>query len=279
MTDLKDRVRQFWNDTPLFAGESASAPGEANYFKEHEAVYLRDVFQGRVPDRFFPFPAGAKVLEVGCGPGFWTRQLAARDYDVTAIDLAPSAVDLARKGLALAGLNARVEIGDAEAVPFEAASFDAVVSHGVIHHTPDTQACLREFARVLKPGGAAVVSVYYHNFVLRSPALTKIAGTILSPLVGLKGRGRESLLSSGDANEIVRLYDGADNPIGKSYARGQFLRMIEAAGLKAAASWRFYFPLRAFGPLGQALAPFRGGLSDAFGLMLVVQAIKPAPAA
>lgn len=273
--DLKTRVRSFWERTPLFSGETAAEPGTLAYFKAHEAVYLSDVFpHARIPERFFPFAPGDKVLDVGCGPGFWTRTLARRGYVTSAVDLTETAVALTRKSLDLFGLTADVRVGDAEALPFEPASFDGVVSHGVIHHTPNTQQCVNEIARVLKPGGCAVVSVYYRNLVLRSPALTKAVSKLLSRTVSLPGRGREQLLSSGNADEIVRLYDGSENPLGKSYDRAQFEDMFRHAGLSVEDHWRWYFPLRSFGTAGKALQPAHQLVSTHCGLMIAVQARK-----
>ncbi|MFM9939183.1 MAG: class I SAM-dependent methyltransferase [Hyphomicrobiaceae bacterium] len=274
--DLKARVRSFWEQAPLFTGETAAEAGTLDYFRAHEAVYLSDVFpKGDIPKRFFPFSGGASVLDVGCGPGFWTRSLARRGYRTSAVDLTQKAVDLTRRSLDLFDLDAEVRVGDAEALPFPSGTFDGVVSHGVIHHTPNTQTCVNEIARVLKPGGIAVVSVYYKNLVLRSPALTRATATVLSRVVSLPGRGREKLLSSGDADEIVRLYDGSDNPLGKSYRRDQFEAMFVKAGLVVEMRWRWYFPLRSFGRLGKALLPAHRFTSDNFGLMIAVRASKP----
>ena len=95
--------------------------------------------------------------------------------------------------------------------------FDHVNCQGVIHHTPDTEATLSEISRVIKPGGTARISVYYRNPILQSWRYLRWIGWPLSLLGGgLKGRGREKIFTESDVDEIVRLYDGADNPLGKS---------------------------------------------------------------
>lgn len=93
----------------------------------------------------------ASVLEVGCGWG----ELAARitretGADVTAIDLSPRMVELARER----GVDARV--GDVQELPFEGGSFDAVVAAWMLYHVPDLDGAIAEVARVLRPGGIAV---------------------------------------------------------------------------------------------------------------------------
>lgn len=274
--DMKAKVRSFWERAPLFTDETSADPGSLAYFRAHEAVYLTDVFpKAVIPDRFFPFTSGSSILDVGCGPGFWTRMLARRNYTVTAVDLTETAVALTKQSLDLFQLQASVGMGDAEALPFEDRRFDGAVSHGVIHHTPNTQLCVEEIARVLKPGGCAVVSVYYKNVVLRSPKLTKLAAVLLSRFVSLPGRGREDFLSSGNSEEIVRLYDGRDNPLGKSYGRQDFEAMFAKAGLVVEDTWRWYFPLRSFGFVGKSLRLAHKPISDHFGLMIAVHARKP----
>lgn len=95
--------------------------------------------------------APASVLEVGCGWG----ELAARitretGAAVTAIDLSPRMVELARER----GVDARV--GDVQELPFENGAFDAVVAAWMLYHVPDLDPGIAELARVLRPGGIAV---------------------------------------------------------------------------------------------------------------------------
>ena len=85
-----------------------------------------------------------------------------------------------------------------------------------------------EIARVLAPGGTASISVYYRNALLRMWPLLSPVGRLVHRLGGgLKGRGREHIYAVRDADEIVRTYDGAENPVGKSYTRRQFVALLE----------------------------------------------------
>jgi SAM-dependent methyltransferase len=99
---------------------------------------------------------GARVLDVGCGPGTITADLAARvpDGQVTGIDAAGDVLALAkaeadRRGLANIGF----EVGDVYALDFADDSFDVVHAHQVLQHLTDPVAALIEMRRVGRPGG------------------------------------------------------------------------------------------------------------------------------
>lgn len=274
MISEKEQVKHFWETNPLMVGEIASPPGTRKFFEEHEQIYKSDIFLKGIPAGFFPFLKGEKVLDVGCGPGIWTRELARRGYIVSAIDLTSKAVEITKKSLNIFNLNADVNVGDAEQIPYSDGVFDGIVSHGVIHHTPHTEKCVMEMARVLRPNGTAVVSVYYRNIILRSKILTKLISLLFSHWIKLPGRGRENLIASGDPNEIVRIYDGTDNPIGKAYTAKEFKKMFTDAGFTILSTNRFYFPKRALGPLKFLVTPFHNFLSRHFGLLISVVARK-----
>lgn len=99
---------------------------------------------------------GLRVLEIGCGRGVGVevllRRLGARH--VTAIDLDPAMVALARRRLARYGPDrVTLLVATATSVPAPDASFDAVFDFGIIHHVPDWRAAVGEVRRLVKPGG------------------------------------------------------------------------------------------------------------------------------
>jgi SAM-dependent methyltransferase len=73
--------------------------------------------------------------------------------DVTGLDLAPDLIETARKNTEQEGLSVQYDVGDAEALPYEDAAFDVVVSTFGVMFAPDHAAVARELARVTKPGG------------------------------------------------------------------------------------------------------------------------------
>src|SRR5579864_8331250 len=112
-------VRAFWDANPLFVGESAFEPGSRAFFDEHAALYNRDVFAGKMDNWFFPREKTARILDVGCGIGLWLPEFWQRGYrDLTAIDLSPRSVGLARQRCELYGVTANIGIGNAEQLDF-----------------------------------------------------------------------------------------------------------------------------------------------------------------
>jgi ubiquinone/menaquinone biosynthesis C-methylase UbiE len=107
---------------------------------------------------------GDRVLDVGCGPGYFARMLASATGPagrVVGIDAAPEMIEYAkRKARRLA--NCTFQTGAAESMTFDDASFDTVVSSLMMHHLPEEQRAraVREMVRVLRPGGTLVLADY-----------------------------------------------------------------------------------------------------------------------
>jgi ubiquinone/menaquinone biosynthesis C-methylase UbiE len=100
--------------------------------------------------------AGTRLLDAACGPGALAATAAARGAVPVGLDLAPGMVALARERHP----ELRFLEGDVERLPFADGAFDAVVAGFLIHHLPDPERAVSEFARVLAPGGRAAVTVW-----------------------------------------------------------------------------------------------------------------------
>jgi ubiquinone/menaquinone biosynthesis C-methylase UbiE len=94
---------------------------------------------------------GMRVLEVGCGTGYFTRELAHLGADVIAIDVSSELLEIAKADCSAP--NVRYEIQDASALSYSSAMFDSVVGSSVLHHL-EIKGALQQIHRVLKPGGA-----------------------------------------------------------------------------------------------------------------------------
>lgn len=103
-------------------------------------------------DRVAP-PAGARILEVGCGPAeFWKQNLDRIDpsWELTLTDLSPGMLEAAR---AVLGDRAEYRVADAQELPFADQSFDVVLASHMLYHVPDRPKAFGEIQRVLAPGG------------------------------------------------------------------------------------------------------------------------------
>lgn len=113
---------------------------------------------------------GMQVLDVGCGPGSITAGIAQciGGGSVTGVDLSASQVALAEQTCAQRGLtNARFRTASAYELPFADASFDALFSHALIEHLGEPLRAMREFFRVLRPGGVmGVVTPDWGGFLV-----------------------------------------------------------------------------------------------------------------
>ncbi len=98
-------------------------------------------------------PAGARVLDVGCGNGNATLAAARRFADVTGVDYVPALLQRARERAIAERLDVELVEGDAEALPFPTASFDIALSTFGVMFAPDQEQAARELMRVVRPGG------------------------------------------------------------------------------------------------------------------------------
>ena len=119
------------------AARPARGPGE-------RAVFLREVIAA--------LPAGARVLDAGCGPGSWPYALR-DDLDVTGFDIKFPPGPPPRDE------RTRVFRADLARLPLRADQFDLTVCHYVLEHVSELQACCGELARVTRPGGQLYLSV------------------------------------------------------------------------------------------------------------------------
>jgi ubiquinone/menaquinone biosynthesis C-methylase UbiE len=97
---------------------------------------------------------GRRLLDAGCGSGYNLYTYAGRGFDCTGLDAAPGMVENAR------ALNPDLDIrlGDVEELPFGDQSFHYLLSIEVIRYLAEPRRCLKEFYRVLEPGGLALVT-------------------------------------------------------------------------------------------------------------------------
>jgi arsenite methyltransferase len=184
---------------------------------------------------------GDRVLDVGCGPGFYSRELLDRvgpEGSVTGIDQSPQMLAVAKRRSEGFG-NAAFEEGNAVALPVESGGFDRALSVQVLEYVQDFGAALAEMHRALRPGGRAVIwdvdwaTVSWHSADparmdrvlavwdehLAHPSLPR------SLSAGLRAAGFEDVRMEGHAFATAELsqetYGGAALPVIERYVREQ----------------------------------------------------------
>jgi len=103
----------------------------------------------------FSLPAEARVVDIACGPGHFLLAAKQASFKVVGIDSSP---DMLRASGIRLGAGALLARGDATMLPFDSGTFDLLNCSGLIEYIPEPGGMLREFRRVLKPGGRAMVS-------------------------------------------------------------------------------------------------------------------------
>jgi len=144
----------------VFHPEAIPWPGTVFY----NAISSTNIFQRNyelVAEHISDYGSEGSVLDIGTGPGWLLVKLRQKSpfLRLTGLDTSPSMVAKARKNIVDAGFSSeiKVEEGDVSHIPFDADTFDTVVSTGSIHHWKDPVAGLNDIYRVLKPGGYALI--------------------------------------------------------------------------------------------------------------------------
>jgi ubiquinone/menaquinone biosynthesis C-methylase UbiE len=96
---------------------------------------------------------GARVLDVGCGPGILAIRLAKYGYEMTGLDIDAQALQRAKENAEIEGVEVEFREGDGSSLPWPDEAFDGVASLHLLHEAKDPGRVLKEAHRVLKPGG------------------------------------------------------------------------------------------------------------------------------
>lgn len=288
--ELKERVRVFWQAHPCGTKFSDAEIGTPEFFERVEAHrYEKEWHIPTAAD--FQNTRGLRVLEIGCGMGTDGAQFAKAGANYTGIDLTDAAVELARKRFQVSGLKGEFRVADAERLDFAEASFDLVYSHGVLHHTPDIEAAVREIHRVLKPGGRAMVMLYHrgsYNYRVGIRVLRRAGAGLLRSETGIKLinlltrepidslREHAQLAKNGNSSAddfLSQSTDGAGNPLARVYSRREareLFRNFSGVELRA------YFLNKRFIPIIGSLLPraVEAALASRWGWHLWIYAKK-----
>ena len=245
--NLKEQVRAFWQEHPC-GSKFADAPRGTRAFYERVREH-RYAKEWHIPAAAgFAGASGLEVLEIGCGLGTDGAEFARAGARYTGVDLTDAAVELARRNFEQQDLAGEFRTADAENLDFADATFDLVYSHGVLHHTPDTERAVSEVHRVLKPGGRAVVMLYHRDslnyrlnigllrragaHLLRTDAGLRLVHRLTGEPVELLGEHaarvrRDARRYFSPAEFLSQNTDGPGNPLARVYSRAEVKRLFK----------------------------------------------------
>ena len=270
-----DDVRAFWERSPLGSADIDAAPGTPEFFARFDAIReAEDCEPLWLQERIYQLSQapGKRVLDIGCGNGYVLSRFAAAGSAVEGVDITDRAIELSQRRFHEAGLRGGFTRINGQRLPFGDGSFDVVTSMGVLHHVPDPNLLVEDAVRVLKPGGEMIVMLY-HRYSWQYQILMRLKRLML---VSYRGRSQE---------ETVNMVDGAENPLGRVYSRGDACALLERAGLRPyfcevhQISWRQLLMVLPLARLADALLPPAGRTPlRGLGWNVYVKARKPASA-
>jgi 2-polyprenyl-3-methyl-5-hydroxy-6-metoxy-1,4-benzoquinol methylase len=213
-------VQRYWDARPCNVRHSTKPVGSREYFDEVEA---RKYFVEPHIPAFADFGSwdGKRVLEVGCGIGTDSINFARAGAELTAVDLSPESLRIARQRAEVMDVGGRIRFVQANAEELGSTligeRYDLVYSFGVVHHTPHPDSALAEIRKLTAPGGRLKLMIYHRRSwkVLRT--------------VALEGKGR-----FWKAAELVARHSEAQTgcPVTFTYTRREARDFVERHGFR-----------------------------------------------
>ena len=223
-TSVSDQVSNYWNDpqrSQEYDTDSMHPPG---YDREAAYAAWRKEFASVMP------PAPANVLDLGCGPGFVSVNLAGMGYQVRGIDMAENMLKRAREDAQSKGLNVTFELGNATHPTGSPKSYDAIVSRYLFWTLPDPMRTLTTAKELLKPGALMAVfdGTWYAKGWNQSDYVGKPWYDLWYEVYNARTRNNLPLMTDNDAPKVAALLEAA----GYENVQWRPLKEVEAMNLR-----------------------------------------------
>jgi ubiquinone/menaquinone biosynthesis C-methylase UbiE len=238
-TATKSDIKNFWGDlyTQLYADNDDDLNPEK---LDQQLDELEDLFRQRQQSCVVEMPlrelAGKRVLEIGSGGGGHSCIFKRYGATMVSVDITPERiVSTARKLSMIESGAGSAYQADAENLPFRDNSFDIVYSNGVLHHSEDTEKCVSEVLRVLKPGCPAIIMLY-----------SRISSAFMFNILP-RGILTGEAFRWPEAEWIGRLTEGKPkfgdtlNPITRVYSKRQMEKLFSEFEISSLRKWSFQF--------------------------------------
>jgi ubiquinone/menaquinone biosynthesis C-methylase UbiE len=251
--EKKREIRKFWGNRPCGVISSPHPVHSAAFFEETRGKRYKfhtDLDKPFMQEAIgFSKYTGKKVLEIGCGIGIDALEWKLAGNTYVGLDYNFPSVQITRGRFEDAGCDGEFTNGDAENLPFPDKSFDIIYSFGVLHHTPGTEKAINEVHRCLRPGGKAIIMLYY-----------KWSAMVFGDIILGRGLYQGNIWKVRSLGELISKYTEWDsqtessvNPLTKVYSKRQAKKMFRQFGnveMELHYLWRGHFgPLRRLLPL------------------------------
>lgn len=220
--DVTERMQQFYEATPFPNYDDFDSAGSL-VDKARKGVFARLLDE--------QLPTGARVLEAGCGTGQLTAFLSIANRTVVGADICLNSLTMAKQ------FRDRNRLRSAHFLQmnlfrpcFRPASFDVVISNGVIHHTSDPYLAYQTLARLVKPGGYLIIGLYHKYGRLATDVRRMVFNVTRDRLKFLDPRNIAKELSEGKRRAWFN--DQYKNPHESKHTIGEVMRWIEQNGLR-----------------------------------------------
>ena len=273
---LKEDIRKFWGTLPCGVQSSREPINSHAFFNatarhrfqihtDWDRTFLREAVR-------FHEHTGKLVLEIGCGIGVDGVEWADAGNHYIGLDFNFPSCRITRNRFIDAGQYGTFLNGDAENLPFADDTFDLIYSFGVLHHTPATEGAVREVYRCLRPGGQAIIMLYY-----------KWSAMVLGDVLLGWGLRKGALWRVGSVGQLISQYTEWDsqnetniNPLTRVFSKSQAREMFHQFG-NIEMELHYLWPGH-FGPLRRLALllpkPLVRNLHRYLGWNLIIHAVK-----
>jgi ubiquinone/menaquinone biosynthesis C-methylase UbiE len=186
-------------------------------------------------------------LEIGSGTGYFSLNLLQAGVVRSAVctDISPGMLETLRGNASRLGLAVETVATDAEALPFDDASFDLVLGHAILHHIPDLDRAFAEFLRVLRPGGTVVFAGEPSRVGDRLAQVPKRGAAFVAPVwrrairarpAGANGNGHDAHAADHALERFVDIHAFAPGDLA-AHARRAGFSDVRVSGEELVANW------------------------------------------
>jgi ubiquinone/menaquinone biosynthesis C-methylase UbiE len=249
----KEKIQRFWGDLcrQWYTDTDSTL---SNELLNDYLIDLEQMFERRKHLAVIEMPLkeirSKRVLEIGSGGGAHSALFKKYGASIIAIDITKERVVSTAKKLAMVGDDLSLALqADAENLPFPDDLFDFVYSNEVLHHSENTEKCLKEVLRVLKPKGKAVLMLYSRHSAMFW--LNLLPCSIFSGLIfRYPEPERIGILTEGEPK-----FDSIRNPITRIYSRRELLALLRDFKIESLRKGSFSFSqIPIFGRISRMLA-------------------------